>query len=313
MVETTKEVVTNKIVARGRVAGFGRDYQGRREIYLYIRGAYQERPINVSFTYRDLDPTIEKGDFIEVVGHAVSYFRRPSHLSKASGRNERSTLVQYFVADKMTKLKTEIEEVFGVDGGFSYGRTFFRIYISGEVASVRNSEGSIVTPEKKSREVTFTRISVRTPATERNRRMNLITAQFTSRMRVADVPVNVGDKVVIVANLSSNKKNFNNEGRRETVYFMNLIIDDMVVTEFAPPSDEPVESQEQILPEEPKKAEESDKSTVSVDEISKKVEDVKPQEEVKEPSPTIAQPENVVDEKPSFVMAQEDELSLIHI
>ena len=60
--------VTNKVFVRGRLVGFGTDYLGRREMYIAIRGQYQERPINAAFTYRpnELDPSIRREDYLDI-------------------------------------------------------------------------------------------------------------------------------------------------------------------------------------------------------------------------------------------------------
>lgn len=225
MVETTQSVVDNKVVCRGRVSGFGRDRDGRRVIDIYIRQGYQAPPLTVEFLYRDLPNDVEVGDFVEVEGYVRAGYIRTSESQ------EYPTYSQAFVAENITHLKTEIQEVFGVDGGFSYGHMFFRAYFKGSVTRVADTAGSVKDANGRARRVTFTRVLIRTAARSLGRTSNIISAQFTSRMRVADKKPNRGDEVVVVANLSSREKR-NSNG--ELVTFYNLIIDDLVVTVPAP-------------------------------------------------------------------------------
>lgn len=225
MVETTQSVVDNKVVCRGRVSGFGRDRDGRRVIDIYIRQGYQAPPLTVEFLYRDLPEDVEVGDFVEVEGYVQAGYIRTSESQ------EHPTYSQAFVAEKITHLKTEIQEAFGVDGGFSYGHMFFRAYFKGAVARVTDTPGSVKDANGRARKVTFTRVLIRTAPRRLGRTSSIVSAQFTSRMRVADKKPNRGDEVVVVANLSSREKR-NSNG--ELVTFYNLIIDDLVVTAAAP-------------------------------------------------------------------------------
>lgn len=225
MVETTQSVVDNKVVCRGRVSGFGRNRDGRRVIEIYIRQGYQAPPLTVEFLYRTLPDDVEIGHFVEVEGYVRAGYIRTSESQ------EYPTYSQAFVAEKITHLKTEIQEVFGVDGGFSYGHMFFRAYFKGAVTRVSDTAGSVKNANGRDRKVTFTRVLIRTAARGFGRTSNIVSAQFTSRMRVADKKPNSGDEVVVVANLSSREKR-NSNG--ELVTFYNLIIDDLVVTVPAP-------------------------------------------------------------------------------
>ena len=225
MVETTQSVVDNKVVCRGRVSGFGRDRDGRRVVEIYIRQGYQAPPLTVEFLYRTLPDDVEIGDFVEVEGYVRAGYIRTSESQ------EYPTYSQAFVAETITHLKPEIQEVFGVDGGFSYGHMFFRTYFKGAVTRVSDTFGTVQDANGRTRKVTFTRVLIRTAARSLGRTSNIISAQFTSRMRVADKKPNRGDEIVVVANLSSREKR-NSNG--ELVTFYNLIIDDLVVTAPAP-------------------------------------------------------------------------------
>lgn len=241
MVDNQK-VVQNKIKARGRVVGFGKDYQGRNEIYIFMRQDYQARPINVSFLFRNIDPEIRVGDFVEIEGHIMAYYRQSSTFDQ----NRKRTYVQHFVADSIEFCKTEIEEVFGVKGGFAH-KPMFRCYYSGEVTRINLTKGTVrdVNNRNKTREVTFVNLLVKVPSDDVTRRLNIISAQYTERMRTNDVNVEVGDKVVIAANVTSTKKQF--PGQDKPVFFTNLQIDDMVIVEKGvkkvdTPSSEPIEN-----------------------------------------------------------------------
>lgn len=226
MMVENQNMIRNLVKARGRVVGFGRDFQGRNEIYIFMRQEYQARPVQVAFLFRNIDPEIQIGDFVEIEGHVMAYYRQAANFEQTGKR----TYTQSFVATSIKFCKTEIEEVFGIEGGFAR-KPMIRCYYSGEVTRIDFTKGRVrdANDRRKTREVTFVNLLVKIPSSNVTRRLNIVTAQYTERMRTSDINVEVGDTVAIVANVTSTKKIFANQ--EKPVFFTNLQIDDMVIIE----------------------------------------------------------------------------------
>lgn len=246
MVEN-QNMIRNLVKARGRVVGFGRDFQGRNEIYIFMRQEYQARPVQVAFLFRNIDPEIQIGDFVEIEGHVMAYYRQTANFEQTGKR----TYTQSFVATSIKFCKTEIEEVFGIEGGFAR-KPMIRCYYSGEVTRIDFTKGRVrdANDRRKTREVTFVNLLVKIPSSNVTRRLNIVTAQYTERMRTSDINVEVGDTVAIVANVTSTKKTFANQ--EKPVFFTNLQIDDMVIIEKGAKPEETVAKTEAPEVEAPK-------------------------------------------------------------
>lgn len=239
MSEQAKNVI-NKVFVRGRLVGFGTDYLGRREMYIAIRGQYQERPINAAFTYRpnELDPSIRREDYLDI----EATINGSNRTSRTTGERFHT---QYFVADSIKPAKTEIQEVFGYNGGFSYNRPQFRAYYEGEVVEVVKTKGFVKNPNNRRIEVTYYNLYVKVPSEVPGRANEIILAQYTSRMRVSDNELFPGDKVAIVANLVTKRKT----GRNGEPYMAsNLIVDDLFIISRS--NNTPVESDTNKVQEE---------------------------------------------------------------
>lgn len=244
-----QNMIRNLVKARGRVVGFGRDFQGRNEIYIFMRQEYQARPVQVAFLFRNIDPEIRIGDFVEIEGYVTAYYRQAANFEQTGKR----TYSQSFVATSIKFCKTEIEEVFGVEGGFAH-KPMIRCYYSGEVTRIDFTKGRVrdANDRRKTREVTFVNLLVKVPSDNVTRRLNIVTAQYTERMRTSDIKVEVGDTVAIVANVTSTKKTFANQ--EKPVFFTNLQIDDMVIIEKGAKPEEAVAKAEVLEVEVPKEA-----------------------------------------------------------
>lgn len=247
MMVENQNMIRNLVKARGRVVGFGRDFQGRNEIYIFMRQEYQARPVQVAFLFRNIDPEIQIGDFVEIEGHVMAYYRQAANFEQTGKR----TYAQSFVATSIKFCKTEIEEVFGIEGGFAR-KPMIRCYYSGEVTRIDFTKGRVrdANDRRKTREVTFVNLLVKIPSNNVTRRLNIVTAQYTERMRTSDINVEVGDTVAIVANVTSTKKTFPNQ--EKPVFFTNLQIDDMVIIEKGAKSEETVAKAETPEVETPK-------------------------------------------------------------
>ena len=247
MMVENQNMIRNLVKARGRVVGFGRDFQGRNEIYIFMRQEYQARPVQVAFLFRNIDPEIQIGDFVEIEGHVMAYYRQAANFEQTGKR----TYAQSFVATSIKFCKTEIEEVFGIEGGFAR-KPMIRCYYSGEVTRIDFTKGRVrdANDRRKTREVTFVNLLVKIPSNNVTRRLNIVTAQYTERMRTSDINVEVGDTVAIVANVTSTKKTFPNQ--EKPVFFTNLQIDDMVIIEKGAKPEETVAKAEASEVEVPK-------------------------------------------------------------
>ena len=247
MMVENQNMIRNLVKARGRVVGFGRDFQGRNEIYIFMRQEYQARPVQVAFLFRNIDPEIQIGDFVEIEGHVMAYYRQAANFEQTGKR----TYAQSFVATSIKFCKTEIEEVFGIEGGFAR-KPMIRCYYSGEVTRIDFTKGRVrdANDRRKTREVTFVNLLVKIPSNNVTRRLNIVTAQYTERMRTSDINVEVGDTVAIVANVTSTKKTFPNQ--EKPVFFTNLQIDDMVIIEKGEKPEEAVAKTEAPEVEAPK-------------------------------------------------------------
>ena len=246
MMVENQNMIRNLVKARGRVVGFGRDFQGRNEIYIFMRQEYQARPVQVAFLFRNIDPEIQIGDFVEIEGHVMAYYRQAANFEQTGKR----TYTQSFVATSIKFCKTEIEEVFGIEGGFAR-KPMIRCYYSGEVTRIDFTKGRVrdANDRRKTREVTFVNLLVKIPSSNVTRRLNIVTAQYTERMRTSDINVEVGD------NVTSTKKIFANQ--EKPVFFTNLQIDDMVIIEKGAKPEEAVAKTESPEVEAPKEAQAS--------------------------------------------------------
>jgi hypothetical protein len=293
MVEN-QNMIRNLVKARGRVVGFGKDFQGRNEIYIFMRQEYQARPVQVAFLFRNIDPEIRIGDFVEIEGYVTAYYRQAANFEQTGKR----TYAQAFVATSIQFCKTEIEEIFGVEGGFSR-KPMIRCYYSGEVTRINYTKGKVrdARDRRKVREVTFVNLLVKVPSNSVTRRLNIITAQYTERMRTNDINVEVGDTVAIVANVTSTKKEFSNQ--EKPVFFTNLQIDDMVIVEKGTKSQEAKE----VTTEAPKEVSESTKE----EKVDKNVPAQEPKAKEEDATPKGEQPEK---KNQDFTLEEEAEDSL---
>ena len=293
MVEN-QNMIRNLVKARGRVVGFGKDFQGRNEIYIFMRQEYQARPVQVAFLFRNIDPEIRIGDFVEIEGYVTAYYRQAANFEQTGKR----TYAQAFVATSIQFCKTEIEEIFGVEGGFSR-KPMIRCYYSGEVTRINYTKGKVrdARDRRKVREVTFVNLLVKVPSNSVTRRLNIITAQYTERMRTNDINVEVGDTGAIVANVTSTKKEFSNQ--EKPVFFTNLQIDDMVIVEKGT---KPQDAKE-VATEAPKEVSESTKE----EKVDKNVPAQEPKAKEEDATPKGEQPEK---KNQDFTLEEEAEDSL---
>ena len=195
----------NEVFATGKIISTGRDNRGYSSITIVIRGRH---PAVVRFVVDKLNSGIGVGDSVTIKGHTKAY----SYYNEIQ---ERRTYVQYFVADELTKNETELKEKFGIEG-HHYKESSFRAYVAGEVY------GSLETSDPK-----WCKLTVKVDGIGKDQRNSYITFSYFRSKRLPDFDYKKGDKVYLVASITTPQKELN--GR--TVNFENLVIEDIVKEE----------------------------------------------------------------------------------
>lgn len=247
----------NKVKARGRIVGIGRDDYGHRSLILFIRGGRDSRPVYVSFAFdADLPLNVTVQSFVDIEGYVTAY----SYRNEVWGRQ---SYVQYFVAEKIELSKTQLEEAFPEEcagQGFAHHDAFINVSLMGEIVRISRSEAQNQEGSDKPR--VWTRIMLRVDPAKDGHRPSLVNAQYSSNMRVSEIPIHVGDKVCMTALVSSKRKNTSNQteddarrssSRRNARNFRNvrnfedIIVNDLVVIEHAQPETDPTEVEKILL------------------------------------------------------------------
>lgn len=241
----------NKVRARGRIIGIGRDDYGHRSLILFIRGGRDSRPVYVSFAFdTDLPLNVTVQSFVDIEGYVTAY----SYRNEVWGRQ---SYVQYFVAEKIELSKTQLEEAFPEEcagQGFAHHDAFIDVSLMGEIVRISRSEAQNQEGSDKPR--VWTRIMLRVDPAKDDHRPSLVNAQYSSNMRVSDTPIHVGDKVCVTAIVSSKRKNTSsqtenntrrNSSRRNTRNFEDIIVNDLAVIEHAQPETDPAEIEKILL------------------------------------------------------------------
>lgn len=247
----------NKVKARGRIVGIGRDDYGHRSLILFIRGGRDSRPVYVSFAFdADLPLNVTVQSFVDIEGYVTAY----SYRNEVWGRQ---SYVQYFVAEKIELSKTQLEEAFPEEcagQGFAHHEAFIDVSLMGEIVRISRSEAQNQEGSDKPR--VWTRIMLRVDPVKDGHRPSLVNAQYSSNMRVSEIPIHVGDKVCMTALVSSKRKNTSNQteddarrssSRRNARNFRNvrnfedIIVNDLVVIEHVQPETDPTEVEKILL------------------------------------------------------------------
>lgn len=205
----------NKVFARGKIVGFGKNDYGMKRFVLYVRGRTvqnkEKNPLYMSVAFgTDVNRDYRVGDMVEVEGHLIAYPYKNEVWNKWG-------YVQYLVADRISICKSELNSVFGVDGGFALERQYCRVYLKGTVTNKYSKEGS-----------GWHRFTILVDVNEEGRRPNRVRVQYSDRMRVSEVEYKEGDKMVVIGTMASSMKKREND---EIRYFENVIADDMCVYE----------------------------------------------------------------------------------
>lgn len=242
----------NKVRARGRIIGIGRNDYGHRSLILFIRGGRDSRPVYVSFAFDTVLPlNVTVQSFVDIEGYVTAY----SYRNEVWGRQ---SYVQYFVAEKIELSKTQLEEAFPEEcagQGFAHHDAYINVSLMGKIVRISRSEAQNQEGSDKPR--VWTKIMLRVEPAKDDHRPSLVNVQYSSNMRVSDTPIHVGDKVCMTALVSSKRKNTGyqtesnarrNSSRRNIRNFEDIIVNDLAVIEHAQPETDPAEV-EKILSE----------------------------------------------------------------
>ena len=225
-----KKEIRNKVFARGRVLGIGKDSYGRPRFILYIRSNSSRPASYVSFSLEKIAlGDIRTNDVIEVEGHMVAYQIRNRVW-------DRTSYTQYIVADSIRMCDTQLKQVFGYDGGFAYGRQYIKVCLAGKVESVVTREAAkpagAAENAKPGSKSEWSTITIRVQ--ENKKRPCSIKVQYSPRMRVNDVKCEKGDEVCLVATVNSRKI----EKDGTTRYYENIVVDDIGIVSKAEEQDD---------------------------------------------------------------------------
>ncbi len=194
----------NRVEARGKVIGIGRDTFGHFRLILFVRATRDRQGTYISFA---IDPSatqdIRVNDTISLVGHVVAY----EYTNDVNGKKSYS---QYFVADSISLEKPVLQEVYGQEG-FAYDESFTKIYLKGEVTNIRKS------PDDR-----WTTVTIH-PEEQKGERPVYVHVQYSSAMRVQEKQFEVGDEICMYGFLISRKKE--RDGRVD--FFENVIVNDL--------------------------------------------------------------------------------------
>lgn len=209
-ISEVKEEIRNKVYARGRILGIGKDSYGRPRFILYIRSNSSRPASYISFSLEKVSlGDIRVNDVVDVEGHMVAYQIRNRVWN-------RTAYTQYIVADSVKLCDTELKRVFGCDKGFAFGRQYIQVCLAGRVENAESNE-----------ETGWHNIAVRVE--EKGKRPCTINVQYSSKMRVNDVKCKKDDEICLVATVYSRKTERDGTVR----YYENIVADDIGIIRSA--------------------------------------------------------------------------------
>lgn len=198
----------NYIEAEGKIVGIYSGNKDRKMVTIFIRNANTNgRDTYLSFNYKEeMLEGVEINDHVKIKANVLSYKYRENNYA------------QFLICEEITKIKPEIIEVFGVEEGFNYKNNYVRAYFAGEIENIQNSSNGWVIVELK----------IPSKSENENYEFNTVRCQYSRRMRVNDVDIEVGDKICLAAVMTSRRKSTSND---EIITFENFIVDDMAIVE----------------------------------------------------------------------------------
>lgn len=197
MFKGRKIPLLNEFECRGRVIGKG----GSKDVFpflrIFIRSKRKHNYLKIHF-HPSTITDVGVNQYVYVKGFVKSNLIPYLY----EGKKE-----QYLFGESINHEKTELEEVFEIENiGFAYRHSFSRVYLSGLVQSITESNDWI-------------KIQIR------DYKEQVIALQYSKRMRVYDIDLQTNDFVMITAFVVSSKKIIGDK----LVHFEDLIVDDMEV------------------------------------------------------------------------------------
>lgn len=165
---------------------------------LFIRSGGNRRHTYLKFRYNPKMLMPKRNTTVSIEGHIENY-----DISD-------TTKIQYFVADRIRLESPELVKHFGISeqSGFAYQKPFAKFFVSGTVTY------KLCAHESKWIEIII-----------QDRNGYEIKVQYSRKMRVNQVNVQVGDNVYLYALPISTKKLVKNR----VINFENLIVEDIVI------------------------------------------------------------------------------------
>lgn len=194
----------NRINATGILNRISKGKSGHEEITVLIKRAMIGNTTLQFVLETTLPDDVKVGTPINIDGCVRGFYLRNS--------DGKAKVTQYFVANKISVAKGELEAVFGEKGHFN-PRHDIKLYIEGKITSVlSSSEGwkSLLISLDGVREVP-----------------DIITVGFRENDRIPEFKeIQKDDRVKAVLNIRSSKKTVNGENR----FFQNLMVEDLIIT-----------------------------------------------------------------------------------
>lgn len=197
MKKDKKIPLLNEFYCRGRIVGKGGFKERNPYLTIFIKGKREPNYMKVYFESVDIQ-NFKMNQNVYITGFVKSTIIPYLY----EGRKD-----QYFFGEKIILENTLLSEAFEIDNiGFSFKNPFSRVFLSGLILSIKESNNWITLQVRDYKE-------------------QVITLQYSKNMRVNDVSLEINDFVFISATLISKRKSHNGT----IVYYEDLIVDDLAV------------------------------------------------------------------------------------
>lgn len=197
MKKDRKIPLLNEFYCRGKVVGKGGFKENTPYLTIFLRGKRKPNYMKIYFESVDIHD-FKMNQNVYITGFVKSTIIPYLY----EGRKD-----QYFFGEKIILENTLLSEVFEVENiGFSFKHPFSRVFLSGSVLSIKESNHWITIQVRDYRE-------------------QVITLQYSKNMRVNDISLEINDFVFISAVVVSSRKNYDGI----TVDYEDLIVDDLAV------------------------------------------------------------------------------------
>lgn len=217
----------NYVEARGKIIGSYVDRENKKMITLFVRGSRQDKGTYLKFALKDgIKADFKVEDNVLVKGYIRSY-QRNSEL----WTTKKTPFDQILIAEEIVVEKPEIDEFFGIKGGFAPKDSYAKLFASGTVIENKRIDNSIW-------KVIVLKVD------NNGYKPYEIRMQHSIKMKVNKVNIEVGDKVAVMGVIVSARKTYRVNSRANdstgesgertvTRDFENIIIDDLVFIEKA--------------------------------------------------------------------------------